>query len=507
MVDREAESRRLLVLAPRGRDSALTCELLEEAGHACHPCADPEELCCELTRGAGAAMLAIEALTPEAAERIARELKNQPPWSDFPFVVFIDAARAEPYKWRLAQIGNVTLLERPVRVHTMITAARAAIRARLRQYQARAAIQARDQFLAMLGHELRNPLGAIRLAVDLMERAEGPDARARQRDVIDRQSAHLARLVDDLLDVARINHGKVRLQSEPTDLRDILRATVEGHEHVAHANGLGLSLHVTGALSVLGDRVRLEQIFGNVLTNALKYTPQGGRVQIEGRKDGPNVVVSVSDTGIGIDESMLGEIFDLFTQADRGLARSQGGMGLGLTLVRTLVALHGGDIAVRSEGLGKGSDFVIRIPAAEEVHEEAPTAERPPRRSAATGCRVLVVDDSEDIRLMVQELLELAGHRVSTAVDGPQAVERLLAERPDIAFIDVGLPGFDGYEVARRVRAELPAEIILVAVTGYGQDEDRARALAAGFDRHLTKPVSLEALEGAMTALTERRSA
>jgi two-component system, sensor histidine kinase len=409
----------------------------------------------------------------------------------------------------LTRLGNVTVLERPVRTTTLISAVKAGLRARRRQYQVRTLlaqlenrVRERDQFLAMLGHELRNPLGAILMATEVMVRKD-PEAMPRERAIVERQTRNLCRLVDDLLEVSRVTSGKIALHSAPVDLAELADRCVQSLRAHAREAAIDLTLDVGGgALFVEGDAVRLEQVVMNLLGNALKYTPSGGRVAVTVERTGEHVELRVADDGIGIDPEVLPRIFELFVQAEGNLDRASGGMGIGLTLVRALVALHGGSVSASSPGRGKGSEFTVVLPlsTAASPPREAPAAEHPP----AERRRVVIVEDNRDVREPLQILLDEAGHEVEVADDGERGVELIVSSRPDVALIDIGLPLLDGYEVARRVRQRLGGAVLLVALSGYGQPEDRRRALAAGFDAHLTKPVQIAALEGLFVPLPSR---
>ncbi|HEY2728836.1 MAG TPA: hybrid sensor histidine kinase/response regulator [Polyangia bacterium] len=506
----------VLVLTPAGRDAALAARALEQAGIQVVVCQDGEALAARVAGGAGAALVAEDALSPEIVAELVDILGAQPPWSDFPFLIFTERAATARENQRALEtfggLGNVTALERPLHMLTMISALRAALRARARQYAARDALEERDrevrqrdQFLAMLGHELRNPLGALRNAAQMLQRDEETVRRLeRPVAVIDRQIHHLTRLVDDLLDVARVTTGKIALQRTPIDLGAVCFGLVEESRRASHERGLELFFEASGGpVFVLGDRVRLEQIVNNLLTNALKYTPTGGRVtvSVETSSDGGEAVLRIADTGTGIHADALRTIFEPFTQSERTLDRAQGGMGLGLSVVRTLVRLHGGAVAATSLGLGRGTTFTVRLPLAEPLAPDADdltlhTDWKIPRR------RILIVEDGADNRETLQELLESLGHEVHVAIDGVEGVARALAVRPEIALVDIGLPLIDGFEVARRVRAAVGSGMFLVALTGYGQPEDRARAAAAGFDAHLTKPMDLDVLERMLVTLT-----
>ncbi len=349
--------------------------------------------------------------------------------------------------------------------------------------------QAKDEFLAMLGHELRNPLGTITNALGVLNRVLADEQTRRLTGIIGRQATHLTRLVDDLLDVARLTSGKIDLRLGTPDLRELaagcLDSFTEAGRTVAHR------IVVEGdSVWVKGDPARLEQVISNLLDNALKYTPAGGEVRLITTRVGGDAVVRVEDTGEGIRADLLPKVFDLFAQEPQALDRARGGLGLGLTLVKRLVELHGGSVSATSAGRGRGSEFTVRLPA---VAAEAPEdVVQPPAPAAGTGPRrrVLIVEDNADARESLCLFLQLAGHEVDTAEDGPRGLDKLHTFRPDVAVIDVGLPGMDGYEIARAIRQRLDGKsMCLIALTGYGQAEDQRRALAAGFDIHLTKPI------------------
>jgi len=359
----------------------------------------------------------------------------------------------------------------------------------------RAANQAKDEFLAMLGHELRNPLGTLTNAVAVLERLPGDETMRHVVAIIGRQTGHLGRLVDDLLDVARVTSGKIALQRRPVELRALagrcLDALAQAGRTERHTVTIeGEPVHVEG------DAARLEQVLNNLVDNALKYTPGSGRVTITTERVGETAVLRVRDTGQGIRTDLLAHVFDLFVQESQSLDRSRGGLGLGLALVKRLVELHGGSVAVWSAGPGQGSEFTVRLPAAAAPVGEGAGAGAGATPVAARSRRVLVVEDSADARQSLCLLLELAGHEVEACEDGPSGLARLRAFRPDVALIDLGLPGMDGYALAREARGRPETRAIrLVAVTGYGQAEDRRRALAAGFDLHVTKPVDASMLD------------
>jgi two-component system CheB/CheR fusion protein len=355
--------------------------------------------------------------------------------------------------------------------------------------------QRKNEFLAMLSHELRNPLAPIRNSLYVLDRAEQGSAQAkRAQATIDRQTAHLTRLVDDLLDITRISKGKIQLRKQVVDLSDLVRRTVDDHRSVFAADGLGLEVAVPdAALWVDGDATRLAQVLGNLLHNAAKFSDRDGHTSVSLAKEQNMAVVSVRDTGVGLSREIVPRIFEPFTQADTTLDRTRGGLGLGLALVKGLVDLHGGSVRVESEGLGQGSEFTIRLP----LLELAPGREAAPSAGRATGARrVLVIEDNLDAAESLREVLEFGGHAVAIANSGRDGIEQSRTFRPDMILCDIGLPGMDGYEVARRLRAEESlASAYLVALTGYALPEDLAKAKEAGFDEHIAKPASLERIE------------
>jgi signal transduction histidine kinase len=362
----------------------------------------------------------------------------------------------------------------------------------------------KDEFLAMLSHELRNPLAPIRNAVEVIRLIAPPEPRLRwAADVTDRQVRQLTRLVDELLDVARISQGKITLQQAPLNLAALVAQCVETQRPFVAARKLALALSLPrDPVPIRGDATRLAQVINNLLTNSTKYTPEGGNITIEVGSEatprGERAVLTVSDDGIGIEPELLPHVFELFEQGKRALDRTQGGLGVGLTLVQRLVALHGGDVTATSAGAGQGAQFRVTLPLdagaaaqlAERTHEEDG---RLPQ--AAVGRRILVVDDNADVAETTTLLLTLSGHQVRAAKDGPQALLAAAEFAPEVVLLDIGLPQMDGYEVARRLRA-MPQtrKSLLIALTGYGQQGDRARGQAAGFDGHLLKPVDPHAL-------------
>jgi len=369
--------------------------------------------------------------------------------------------------------------------------------------EAEAASRAKDQFLALLAHELRNPLAPILTAAVVMRRTGAPPSIERSIGIVERQAGHLARLLDDLLDVSRITRGTIELRREPVGLEKAIRHALETARPQVEAMKHVISLSLPERpIHVDADPTRLEQILVNVLNNAAKYTPLKGTISVNVVEERGEVVLRVRDTGIGISPEMLPHIFELFTQGDQSLAHTSGGLGVGLTLVRRLVELHGGRIWAHSDGPGRGSEFTIRLPLGEKSDDPAAADRRPADR--CPSCRVLIVEDNVDAQETLRTFLEAEGHRVSVASDGPSGLAHAESGHFDVGLIDIGLPIMDGYEVARQIRARDP-KTILVAVSGYGQAEDRQRSLETGFDTHLTKPVSPEHLTAVLARLLRQR--
>ena len=362
----------------------------------------------------------------------------------------------------------------------------------------------KDEFLAMLAHELRNPLTPIKNAAQILHLVNSDDARiVRAQAIIERQADHLAKLVDELLDLSRIQKGKITLERVHVDLARAVSRAVESCDHAISDKHqvIAVDLPTAAPLCVDGDPTRIDQILVNLIFNAAKYTRAGGTIQINVAREGTYAVVRIRDNGIGIAPDNLRRVFELFTQVEQSLERSQGGLGLGLKLVKELVELHGGDVEAKSEGIGKGSEFIVRLPAVEAA---APVVsfEVLQSRVAATPRRILVVDDNADNRDTMEMLLTMNGHSVELAEDGEQAVEKALQGQHDVAFVDIGLPKLTGYEVAKQIRQRPDGRrLVLIALSGYGQPEDKLKAADAGFDDHLTKPVKAGILKQLLSEL------
>jgi PAS domain S-box-containing protein len=641
--DHDSLEQRVFILAPTGKDAALTTSVLEKAGVPCVSCPTVEDVCEGLTQGGGAVLLAEESVSEDRIGCLKEWLTRQPPWADLPLLVLArPGADSAAVSMAMETLGNVTVLERPMRVAALVSAVRSALRSRQRQYQTRdhlverersvqtqaflASIVAssddaiisktldgliltwnagaerifgysaeeaigkpitlliprerhdeergllerlrrgervhhfetvrvtkdgrlidvsltvspildstgrvvgaskvarditdrklaelalrdvdrrKDEFLAILAHELRNPLAPIRNSLHILRLTSQNDpVGERVGDMMDRQVNHMVRLVDDLLEVSRITSGKIALRKERVDLAAILQNSMETSRPLIDAVDHHLTLAFPPEpLIVDGDPVRLAQVFANLLNNSAKYTDAGGEIGITARREGGWAVISVRDTGAGIPREMLPSVFELFTQIDRHADRAQGGLGIGLTLVKSLVEMHGGTVQANSAGLGQGSEFVVRLPLVSDKRPAELSGTPEISTSLLKPRRVLVVDDNRDAAESMGILLKLLGADVHVAYSGAEALEALPTYRPEVVLLDIGMPGMDGHEVARRIRQQPEFQkVTLIALTGWGQDEDRRRSQTAGFDYHLIKPADVDALQ-ALLALVER---
>ncbi len=369
------------------------------------------------------------------------------------------------------------------------------------QAELRLADQRKDEFLAVLAHELRNPLAPIASALDILKQPGLDSATAAEaRDVADRQLKHLTRLVDDLLDVSRIMRGKIDLRKEKVELASMIARAVETARPLIDGARHQLTISLPDEPAWLeADLVRLAQAVGNLLCNAAKYTEPGGTIRLTATYEAGQVSISVRDSGIGIAPDVMPRLFEMFMQVAPGASRSQGGLGIGLTLVKSLIGMHGGTTEARSDGLGKGSEFIVRIPVAlPPLQPGEPLA--PVDYGATIVRRILIVDDNADAAQSLAVLLRLRGHEVQVALGGAEAIEITEATIPELVFLDIGMPDIDGYEVARRLRSRFSSSMTLVALTGWGTEQDQRRSREAGFDHHLTKPVELTAVEALISA-------
>jgi signal transduction histidine kinase len=355
----------------------------------------------------------------------------------------------------------------------------------------------KDEFLATLAHELRNPLAPICDALHILEYSGDARATNRLHEIMERQVNHMVRLVDDLLEVSRITRGKIELCKAPVELAAIVHAAAEVSKPLIESGGHELTIDLPAEPLMLdADAVRLTQVFFNLLDNAAKYTVNGGCIEVAAQRSAAHVIVSVRDNGIGIASDILPQVFDMFAQSDHSTARNHGGLGIGLTLVRGIVEMHGGEVEARSAGPRLGSEFVVRLPLAENFQPASSSPELPPSNAGLSRQRILVVDDNRDAAESLAMLLKVLGAEVDVVHDGPAALAALEDRRPAVVLMDIGMPGMDGYQVAQLIRQDPRFhDITLIALTGWGQEEDRRRAHASGFDHHLLKPVDIQALQ------------
>jgi signal transduction histidine kinase/ActR/RegA family two-component response regulator len=505
-----AETRILVWAQPR--DARLTCDFLEGCGFSCTTCRTFEELATEWQSGFAAVVIAGELLTASSLAALQALLTSLPAWSDPAVIVVGTDGDDGDHIDTFSVLGNVALLQRPLSLKTLRTTVQAALRARHRQYQVRdllrqkdEADRRKDEFLAMLAHELRNPLAPLRTGLQLLRLGPSSEVVGRTYAMMERQITNLARLVDDLLDVSRITRRHITLKLRAVDLRESLRQAVDALQHQAREKGLVLAVDVPDAPVMLnGDAVRLEQMIGNVIGNAIKYTPPTGLIRADLEVQAGRAVIRVTDTGIGIPETQLPRVFELFAQAPRALDRSEGGLGIGLTVVKLLAELHGGTAEVLSAGEGAGTSVVIRLPCEEDVQP------RPDRgttvvTSSSGPRRVLIIEDNHDVADILGKYLELVGHDVIVAHDGYAGLEAAWRHKPHVLICDIGLPGVDGYEIASRLRDD-PAfsSCLMIAVTGYGEVADRERAQGAGYTHHLTKPADPSVIAELISEVEQR---
>ena len=423
----------------------------------------------------------------------------------------IDRGTTECYEWRL---DRITL---PDGQHGLVCYFRdisAQVAARKALEESREALneadRRKDEFLATLAHELRTPLSPIRNSLNIL-RFAGNDRGTAERvhEMMERQVSHMVRLVDDLMEVSRITRGKIELRKERIELAAIINSAVETSKPLIEAAEHELTITLPDEPVVLdGDAVRLAQVFANLLNNAAKYTPNGGRISLTAEREGSSLVVAVRDSGMGIKREALGKVFDLFVQAERTYSRAQGGLGIGLTLVRSLVNMHGGSVVANSAGPGRGSEFVVRLPIAADRIATAETPCLNGHHATLAPQRILIVDDNPDSAKSLGMLLQFLGADVYTAHDGETALEAFRTYKPSVAVLDIGMPGMDGYELARRARAEPSGDAVtLIALTGWGYEEDRRRSKEAGINHHLIKPVELGVLEQLLASIAVKRQA
>lgn len=499
---------RILVLAPQGRDARLAEAALVRSGLACRICPELAALRAELAAGAGAALIAEEALPPRSDGDPVAWLGSEPPWSQLPVVVLtMPSARSDRRLAALKVLETrpyVSFLQRPVPRLSLVSALRSALEGRRRQYVVRdlldalaAGVRQRDDFLATLAHELRNLLSPIRTGTEVLARSVGEAASARSTlRIIERQVAHMARLIDDLLDVSRIAMGKIPMRMDEVDLRESIREATDVLSASARGGGRTLAISVPAEpLMLNADPVRIVQVLTNLVGNSLKFTSRGGRIQVVATREDRHAVLSVRDDGIGMAPEALARVFEMFEQA--GPARA-GGLGIGLTLTRALVELHGGSIEARSDGPGRGAEFVVRLPLAARARRKV--EQRTPNSDGAIlrGHRVLVVDDNLDVAASMVTLLQLLGADAEMAHEGHSALALLERFRPTDVLLDLAMPGMGGDEVARRMRRhELARGIRIIALSG-GPLPPQADN-ASLFDGQLAKPVPVDELTKALS--------
>jgi len=531
---------RVLVLAPTGRDAALSCAMLREEGWTAGACRSIEELCGAIEQGAGVVLVGEEALPPQAVRRLVQTLDAQPPWSDIPLILLAGGEFATSHVRPLNVLGplrNVMVLERPVRRLILIHSLSVALRARRRQFELRAHLEERahlldhertariaaelvnrmkDEFLMTVSHELRTPLTAIYGWAHLLVTGQIRDEQKRRAiETIERNAQAQTQLVNDLLDVSRAISGKVRLDLRVLDVAPIVAAAIDSIQPAAEAKGIRVQTDLDPAAgSILADPVRLQQVVWNLLANAVKFTPAGGRIEVRLERKEPHIEIVVVDTGSGIAPEFAPYLFDRFRQGEAGPTRQHGGLGLGLSIVRHLVELHGGTVSAESGGVGSGATFRVLLPARTDGRTEtqgpaASVAAREEKLSPRRldGLRVLVVDDDPQERELLAAILEATGAEARLAGTIRDALDVLHAWWPDVLVSDVEMAGDDGSSLMEQVHAladpDRPA-ITAIAVTARSRPQDRQRAILAGFDWHLLEPVEPSELIGVVTSLRER---
>lgn len=487
----------LLVFLPTGRDAVLTQQLLGANGISVVMCHSPSDLSARLEEGAGALMLSEEALGSSAA-LVRGFVDAQEAWSDLPILLLTRSGMDSREAQRaLEHLGNVTLLERPVRTMALVSFVKSAMRARARQYEMRALDKRKDQFLATLAHELRNPLAPIMNATSIFERLHPSEQTTRLAGMVQRQLSHLTRLIDDLMDVARINNGKIQLQTTTTTAQRIVHQAMEIATASVRERSHTVAVTVPPEdVPLVGDHVRLVQSLANIVVNAAKFTPLGGDITITAETHGAEVRFSVKDSGQGMSPKALSTVFGMFAQ-ERSVGEPSTGLGIGLHLSKTFVEMHGGCITAHSDGPDRGSEFVVTLPlvmasAKTTSRQKIPSATPQPQ---VPQCRVLVVDDNEDAANTFVELLAIEGIAAAVAHDGHAAVRLAREQKPDAVLMDIGMPRLNGYDAARAIRSHFQgAGPKLIAMTGWGQHADQQRARDAGFDFHFVKPLSVQRL-------------
>jgi len=513
MMDGTHDAGRVLIFAPIGRDASLTAELLTHAGVACQVCHAMTDVCIELARGAGAILLTEEALADPRLDDLAEALTSQPPWSDISILLFAGSDRSQASLrtlHKLEVLRNVTLLDRPIRTAAVISTVRAALRGRQRQYELRDTLVAlqrarleaehanrlKDEFLATVSHELRTPLNAILGWVAMLRQARFEASRvASILEIVERNAKAQAQLIADVLDISRMISGRVKLDVTPVSLARAICDAVDSIRPGAAARGLEVHLDVDEGPVANADPDRLQQVVWNLLSNACKFTPEGGRIEVTLRANQTHATITVTDTGVGISSDFLPHVFDRFRQAEQGFTRSHGGLGLGLAIVKQLVEMHGGEATARSDGPGKGAAFEVRLPLARTItRDRRAREEMPPElpKVDLSAHSILVVDDDETTRDLMVTLLSQYGATVRAVGNVPEALQDFDVDIPGLLLADIGMPGEDGLSMIKRIRRRPPARgglVRAIAISAYARPEDRQAALAAGYDDFLAKPV------------------
>ncbi len=508
---------RVLILMPTHRDAQNTVHIFKANNLSSYICGSLKELCEEISKSAGAAILSEEQILADKTNILYETLRDEPLWSDFPLLVLTPAGHSSAESISaLEAIGHMTLIRRPVQIAELMSAVGSALRDRQRQYKMRSyfierdeqeealrlADKRKDDFLAILAHELRNPLAPIFNALPILQSQKTTkEMRFEAIDIVVRQVNQMVRLVDDLMDVSRIRGGKIELRKERIKLRDVILNAIETSRPLIDQHNHTLSIDLPEfSVYVEADFVRLSQVISNVLNNAAKYTPHDGHIAIVLEQLGTEGIIRIRDDGIGISKEMLPHIFDMFTQVDESLERAQGGVGIGLMLVKNLIEMHEGSIEARSEGAGKGSEFILRMPLAikgDEDFIQDNYKEKTPLATQTAGRRILLVEDYKVLAQMTSWALELEGHHVKVAPDGPAAIALAKTYIPEVVLLDIGLPGMNGYEVCAALRQQHALkDTIFIAQTGWGQKEHRQRSKEAGFHYHMVKPIDPAALQG-----------
>ncbi len=491
--------KRVLIFAPTGQDAALASKMLTLAKVDNLVTDTVTRLSAELLIGVGAVLTVEEALSNGGLKVLGEFVQGQPNWSDLPIVLLTHRGPDSlAVRQAIGVLGNVTLLERPVRTLTLITSLQSVLRAREKQYQVRETDRRKDEFLASLGHELRNPLAPIRTSMGVLTHLYPDQAPIKKvSEVVERQVTHLTRLVDDLLDVARINSGKIELQRDYTTFAAIMGHVTELCAVPAAARNIKIDFAMPQEEVMLhADYARVVQIVANILSNAVKFTPVEGYITVRARVDNGTLKIYVKDTGIGLEPAAIGRIFSMFEQSRPPSGQIASGLGIGLSLSRQFAEMHGGSVSVTSEGLGKGSEFVVTLPVVTQSRPLAKSDTELTMGSIDQRPKVLVVDDNRDAADSLQALFEMENCNVATAYDGMEAVEAVDEIMPDMIIMDLGMPSMDGYEAARRIRRKPGSQnVLMIALTGWGQNDARQRTIEAGFDHHMIKPVNFEELK------------